>query len=79
MPAQWDVAHKIWRRYFVANGTDIWQVEHDLSLDAAFRYAVVNGHPVNEIRAGLTFALKEEGDRTPIKPGATFGNWSLSR
>jgi predicted CXXCH cytochrome family protein len=24
LPAQWDVAHKIWRRYFVANGTDWW-------------------------------------------------------
>jgi predicted CXXCH cytochrome family protein len=23
-PAQWDVAHKIWRRYFVANGSDWW-------------------------------------------------------
>jgi predicted CXXCH cytochrome family protein len=23
-PAQWDVAHKMWRRYFVANGTDWW-------------------------------------------------------
>ena len=57
----------------------IWQVDHDLSLDAAFRYALVNGHPVNEIRAGLTFALKEEGDKTPMKPGATFGNWGLSR
>jgi hypothetical protein len=31
-----------------------------------------------EIRAGLTFAFKEEGDRTPMKPGATFGSWSLS-
>jgi len=57
----------------------IWQVEHDLSLDAAFRYALVNGHPVNEIRAGLTFAFKEEGDKTPMKPGVTFGNWGLSR
>jgi hypothetical protein len=57
----------------------IWQVEKDLSLDAAFRYAVVNGHPVNEIRAGLTFAFKEEGDKTPMKPGVTFGNWGLSR
>ncbi len=57
----------------------IWQVEHDLSLDAAFRYAVVNGRPVNEIRAGLTFAFKEEGDKTPMKSGATFGNWRLSR
>jgi hypothetical protein len=57
----------------------IWQVENDLSLDAAFRYAMVNGRPVNEIRAGLTFAFKEEGDKTPMKPGATFGNWGLSR
>jgi hypothetical protein len=57
----------------------IWQVDHDLSLDAAFRYALVNGHPVNEIRAGLTFAFKEEGDRTPMKPGASFSNWGLSR
>jgi predicted CXXCH cytochrome family protein len=23
-PAQWDVAHKIWRGYFVANGSDWW-------------------------------------------------------
>src|SRR5262249_28147 len=23
-PVQWDVAHKLWRRYFVANGTDWW-------------------------------------------------------
>jgi hypothetical protein len=39
----------------------------------------VNGHPVNEIRAGLTFAFKEEGDKTPMKTGATFGDWGLSR
>lgn len=57
----------------------IWQVENDLSLDAAFRYALVNGHPVNEIRAGLTFAFKEQGDTTPNRPGASFGNWGLSR
>jgi predicted CXXCH cytochrome family protein len=24
MPAQWDVTHKIWRPYFVKNGTDWW-------------------------------------------------------
>jgi predicted CXXCH cytochrome family protein len=24
LPAQWDVAHKIWRPYFVKNGTDWW-------------------------------------------------------
>jgi predicted CXXCH cytochrome family protein len=23
-PAQWDVTHKVWKRYFVANGTDWW-------------------------------------------------------
>jgi hypothetical protein len=57
----------------------IWQVEHDLAVDAAFRYAVVNGRPVDEIRVGVTFAFKQEGDRTPMQPGATFGNWGLSR
>lgn len=24
LPAQWDVTHKLWRPYFVANGTDWW-------------------------------------------------------
>jgi hypothetical protein len=57
----------------------IWQVKEDLSFDAAYRYALVNGHAVNEIRAGLTFAFKVEGDKTPAKPGATFSNWGLSR
>jgi hypothetical protein len=57
----------------------IWQVEKDLSLDAAYRYATVNGHAVNEIRAGLTFAFKEEGDKSAMKPGVTFSNWGLSR
>jgi hypothetical protein len=57
----------------------IWQVDHDLALDAAFRYATVNGRAVNEIRAGLTFAFKEERDTTPMKPGVTFSNWGLSR
>ena len=57
----------------------IWQVDKDLSLDAAYRYAIENGHPVNEIRAGVTFAFKEEGDTTAMKPGVTFGNWGLSR
>ena len=56
----------------------IWQVDKDLALDAAYRYGVVNGRAVNEVRAGVTFAFKEEGDATPMKPGATFGNWGLS-
>ena len=57
----------------------IWQVNDKLSFDAAFRHALVNGHAVNEIRAGLTFAFKVEKDKTPMKPGVTFGNWGLSR
>ena len=35
----------------------IWQVSDKLSFDLAYRHAVTNGHPVNEIRAGLTFAV----------------------
>jgi hypothetical protein len=57
----------------------IWQVENELSLDAAFRYALVNGHPVNEIRAGMTFAFKLEGEKSAAKPGVTFGHWGQSR
>ncbi|MEI9924435.1 MAG: hypothetical protein WDN50_13705 [Bradyrhizobium sp.] len=57
----------------------IWQVKDDLSFDAAFRYALINGRAVNEIRAGLTFAFKAENDKTPARPGATFSNWGLSR
>jgi hypothetical protein len=57
----------------------IWQVDHNLAFDAAYRYAIVNGYPVNEVRAGLTFAFKEKADKTPMKPGITFGNWGLSR
>jgi hypothetical protein len=41
-------------------------------FDGGFRYALVNGHPVNEIRAGLTFAFDVAG--AAIKPGVTFGN-----
>jgi hypothetical protein len=57
----------------------IWQVDKDLALDAAYRYATVNGHAVNEIRAGLTCAFKEEHDTAPMKPGVTFSSWGLSR
>ncbi len=35
----------------------IWQANDKLSFDVAYRYAVTNGRPVNEIRAGLTFAM----------------------
>jgi hypothetical protein len=35
----------------------IWQAREDLSFDVAVREASVNGRPVNELRAGLTFAF----------------------
>lgn len=35
----------------------IWQVNDKLSFDAAVRYAFVNGRPVQELRAGLTFGF----------------------
>lgn len=57
----------------------IWQVRDELSFDAAFRYALVNGHAVNEIRAGLTFAFEVGKGATSASPGVTFGNWGLSR
>jgi hypothetical protein len=53
----------------------IWQVNDKLSFDAAVRYAVVNGRPVQELRAGLTFGFpinlgrpmgKESSDAMPL-------------
>ena len=35
----------------------IWQVRDDLSFDAGLRHAITNGHPVNEVRAGMTVAF----------------------
>jgi hypothetical protein len=35
----------------------IWQVRDDLAFDVAVRHASVDGQPVNELRAGLTFAI----------------------
>jgi hypothetical protein len=35
----------------------IWQVRDDLAFDVAVREASTNGRPVNELRAGLTFAF----------------------
>ena len=40
-----------------ALGGAIWQVKGDLSFDVGLRHALTNGQSVNEIRAGLTFAL----------------------
>jgi len=35
----------------------IWQVRDNLSFDVGLRQALTNGHPVNEVRAGLTFGF----------------------
>ena len=45
----------------------IWQVKDNLSFDVGYRHAVVNGHPVDEFRAGMTFGLSPpefKGKRT---------------
>jgi hypothetical protein len=57
----------------------IWQVRDNLSFAGAFRYGVLNGHPVNEVRASVTFAFDVAGEQeAAARPGATFGKW-LSR
>jgi hypothetical protein len=38
----------------------IWQVRDSLSFDIGLRHALRNGHPVNEVRAGLTFGFPLE-------------------
>jgi hypothetical protein len=35
----------------------IWQVNDKLAVDVGLRYAMVNGRPVNELRAGVTFGF----------------------
>jgi len=35
----------------------IWRVRDNLSFDVGLRHALKNGHPVNEVRAGLTFGF----------------------
>jgi hypothetical protein len=43
----------------------IWRVRDNLSFDVGLRHALTNGHPVNKIRAGLTFGfpLQMVGER----------------
>jgi hypothetical protein len=87
-PAKWKVRpvfevfyDKVWTESESWSGLAgaIFQVRDNLSFDTAFRYAVVNGRPVNEIRAGVTFAFEVGGDKGATRPGAVFGNWGLSR
>jgi hypothetical protein len=35
----------------------IWQVSDKLSFDVAYRHALINHHSLDEVRAGLTFAV----------------------
>ena len=35
----------------------IWQVREDLAFDVGLRHAITNARPVDELRAGLTFAF----------------------
>jgi hypothetical protein len=44
----------------------IWKVRDNLSFDIGLRHALTNGHPVNEVRAGLTFGfpLEQFGGRS---------------
>ena len=42
---------------FSALAGAIWQVNDKLSFDIAFRYASVDGRPVSELRAGMTFGF----------------------
>ena len=35
----------------------IWRVRDNLSFDVGLRHALTNGHPVSEVRAGLTFGF----------------------
>jgi hypothetical protein len=36
----------------------IWQVSDKPAFDVAYRHAVTNGRPVEEIRAGMTFGFQ---------------------
>lgn len=45
----------------------IWQVRDNLSFDVGVREASTNGHPVNELRAGLTFAFPLDRFRQSMK------------
>lgn len=44
----------------------IWQVQDNLAFDVGLRYALVNGRPVNELRAGVTFGF-------PLNLGRSIG------
>jgi len=65
MAVDFGTAPSVHRETFSALVGLIWQVSDKLSFDVAFRHALTNGHDVNEVRAGVTFAvpLRFEGAR----------------
>jgi hypothetical protein len=65
-PAKWTVrpvAEVFYEREFGQSETIsglvglIWQVHDDLAFDIGVRHALTNHHPVDEVRAGVTFGL----------------------
>jgi hypothetical protein len=96
-PAKWTVrpvAEFFYEREFGQSETFsgliglIWQVRENLSFDVGLRHALTNGHPVDEIRAGMTFGfpLRMFGDRAPESqdsrnrlPSAAYGSSSVSQ
>ena len=46
----------------------IWQVNDKLSFDIGFRHALTNGHPVDEIRVGTTFAFPLKAMAAALNP-----------
>lgn len=74
-PSQWSVrpvAEFFYEKEFGQSETMsalvgfIWRVRDNLSFDVGLRHALTNGHPVNEVRAGLTFGfpLRMFGERS---------------
>jgi hypothetical protein len=65
-PSKWSirpVAEFFYEREFSQSETIsglvglIWRVRDNFSFDVGLRHALTNGHPVNEVRAGLTFGF----------------------
>ncbi len=53
----------------------ILQVNDKLSFDVAIRHALTNGHPVNELRAGLTFAVPLQSESVQQTKRSIPGSW----
>jgi len=65
-PSSWTVrpvAEVFWEEEFGQARTisglvgAIWQIRDDLSFDVGIRHAITNGHPVDELKLGMTFGF----------------------